>query len=463
VVSAIFLCLTIWVVSSLRAALPQLNIPFLISTIFSLVGLTFGSEILAQSDSFAITKQLILSYLTGFGISTFVGLFVFPITSRSVFLEGSFAYLELCHSLLKEERDMLRLMYSSVEIEANVSRLSAKISTVQSLSLNAISTVSHLTEELSFARNEIAIGQHSIVDLQSILLHLQALLIPLLGLSKIVQLDLLAVQLDATDLQTPKLRMLSLCCFDRTLGILENALRHTSDILGSTDLPFRAKWKEGDNESGDSSRNRSNARHIDPVYSGLATGLQEREQKFETYRLTSLRELRIGNDTSSTTQLDGTATSTQLGNLVGDKNFTSSAQLQQHLYIQHLLLAVTVAAHNLEKFAESKIQSITSSKWQLNLPLVLSPFVIFKSVLRSRGETQEPNFDYQGHPEHLPPTNSIQKLGDTLRAVLRTLTSDSSKFGFRVTAATFSIGVLAFLEQTQRFFVEFRLVWAMVM
>jgi hypothetical protein len=459
-----------WIVSSLRAAFPQFNIPFLISTIFSLVGLTFGPGILGESDSLAITKQLLLSYLTGFGISTLVGLLVFPVTSRSVFLEASSGYLELCHVLLEEERNMLRLMYSSVKTKASTSTLSQKASVVQALGMKAISSMSHLTEELSFAKNEIAIGRHSAAELQSILLQLQALLIPLLGLSKIGQLDQLAVRLDVTDSQSLKLQMLSLCCFDKTLSSLEKAVRQFPKILGVPELTFRTRAKKEDHGSGNNSRKRSSAHSVEPGHSSLSTSLKGREQNFRTYRLDTIRRFIASNDTNSNTPPDSTITSENFGNL-SDIHFTSSKQLQQHLYVQHLLFAVTAAAQNLEKATGSNIMSTTSSKRRLLLPLFSSPINIVKRVLRSKGDTHnsmaetvdEPRYDYQGHPEHLLPTNFIQELGDNLRAVFRSLTSDSSKFGFRVTAATFSIGILAFLEQTQHFFVEFRLVWAMVM
>ena len=66
-------------------------------------------------------------------------------------------------------------------------------------------------------------------------------------------------------------------------------------------------------------------------------------------------------------------------------------------------------------------------------------------------------------PEHLPPTNSWQRFGNVLRGFSRFLRSPESAYGFRVGCATLSIGIVAYLRNTQQFFVEQRLVWAMIM
>ena len=66
-------------------------------------------------------------------------------------------------------------------------------------------------------------------------------------------------------------------------------------------------------------------------------------------------------------------------------------------------------------------------------------------------------------PEHLPATNAWQKFGDGVRSMSGFLSSAESAFGFRVACATMSIGIMAYLKDTQNFFVTQRLVWAMIM
>ena len=66
-------------------------------------------------------------------------------------------------------------------------------------------------------------------------------------------------------------------------------------------------------------------------------------------------------------------------------------------------------------------------------------------------------------PEHLPPCNAAERLGEAIRSIPQFFRSDASAFGFRVVVATMTIGIVCFLESTQTFFLEQRLLWAMIM
>ena len=66
-------------------------------------------------------------------------------------------------------------------------------------------------------------------------------------------------------------------------------------------------------------------------------------------------------------------------------------------------------------------------------------------------------------PEHLPPTNAWQRFSTGLRSIGEFLGSPESGFGFRAACATMSIGIIVFLRDTQTFFLDQRLVWAMIM
>ena len=72
-------------------------------------------------------------------------------------------------------------------------------------------------------------------------------------------------------------------------------------------------------------------------------------------------------------------------------------------------------------------------------------------------------FHEKRDPEHLSPTNTWQRFGNNIRRVSEVLGGKESAFGLRVAVATMSIGIVAFLGNTQRFFIEQRLLWAMIM
>lgn len=66
-------------------------------------------------------------------------------------------------------------------------------------------------------------------------------------------------------------------------------------------------------------------------------------------------------------------------------------------------------------------------------------------------------------PEHLPPTNFAQRMGEKIRGVPGFFRSPQAAFGFRVAVATMSVAIIGFLHDTQTFFVQNRLLWAMIM
>lgn len=71
-------------------------------------------------------------------------------------------------------------------------------------------------------------------------------------------------------------------------------------------------------------------------------------------------------------------------------------------------------------------------------------------------------FNKRKDPEHLPPQTAWQHFGNALRTIPRFLGSPESAFGFRVACATLTVGIVAFLKDTHVFFLEQRLVWAMI-
>jgi len=66
-------------------------------------------------------------------------------------------------------------------------------------------------------------------------------------------------------------------------------------------------------------------------------------------------------------------------------------------------------------------------------------------------------------PEHLPPRNLGEKIGDKIRKIPNFFRTPASAFGFRVTCASMSIAIINYLHDTQQFFQQQRLLWSMIM
>lgn len=65
-------------------------------------------------------------------------------------------------------------------------------------------------------------------------------------------------------------------------------------------------------------------------------------------------------------------------------------------------------------------------------------------------------------PEHLPATNTWERIGNGMRNFSNFVGSAESMFGLRVAIATMCVGIVAFLEASQIFFTRQRIVWSLI-
>ncbi len=153
-------------------------------------------------------------------------------------------------------------------------------------------------------------------------------------------------------------------------------------------------------------------------------------------------------------------------------------QLYLILYLEHLLYSTGIAVSNLIKFADGKIEDGTMKKNRLIVPgkRRLRKWILNIGREDTTVDTESPDsmengnntiylgsgFSPKKDPEHLPPATAWQHFGNYLREIPHFLGSNESTFGLRVACATLSIGIVGFLKDTQTFFVEQRLVWAMI-
>lgn len=136
---------------------------------------------------------------------------------------------------------------------------------------------------------------------------------------------------------------------------------------------------------------------------------------------------------------------------------------------------IAESVQGLVAFADNKVADGTMAKNRLVVPKHRRLKKWIASIFSEQDDTGENhellgvNIVYMGDsfaskkdPEHLPPTNTWQRIGNGLRAISRFFSSEASVFGLRVACATMTIGIVNFLESTQQFFQEQRLVWAMI-
>jgi len=155
------------------------------------------------------------------------------------------------------------------------------------------------------------------------------------------------------------------------------------------------------------------------------------------------------------------------------------AQLYVVLYMENLMHSSGQAVQDLVAFADRKVADGTMSRKRLIMPTLRRLRKWLVTSLSNSDATAESSpelldsganvvllGDGYGHkkdPEHLPPTTAWQRFGTGIRAVVGLLSSEESAFGLRAACATMTIAIVAYLERTQIFYQEQRLVWALIM
>lgn len=148
------------------------------------------------------------------------------------------------------------------------------------------------------------------------------------------------------------------------------------------------------------------------------------------------------------------------------------------LYLEYLLWRVAKAVLDLVIYADKRRQEGTFKRSKVIFPGSKTLYKWMKSTLGREDFSHEDSFTtdmdssgsealYLGQafgqkrkdPEHEPPRNGRERFGEALRMIPKFFRSDSSAFAFRVCAATMTLGIVAYLQQTQEWFIENRLLW----
>lgn len=65
------------------------------------------------------------------------------------------------------------------------------------------------------------------------------------------------------------------------------------------------------------------------------------------------------------------------------------------------------------------------------------------------------------NPDHLPPSNVMETIGDYIRKISSVFRSDHAAYGLRGVCAIMTIGIIAFLHDSQDFYFAQRFLWAL--
>ncbi|GAW19180.1 hypothetical protein ANO14919_086640 [Xylariales sp. No.14919] len=528
-VSALWLVVNIWIVNTLRAKYPSLNIPSIVYSIMTNILCTFSTQIASNAALESIVKRLLTAMLTGFAIATATCLLVLPVPSRAVSVAQLSGLIKLLQGAVKQEKAYLQSLEredmfavpadicaathlsdsgssvdsASVEKETNKKKnrtqtqpkTTNEAKAIKETMFNLRLLTSKISVDLPFAKRDIAWAKLAAKDLTTILELCRGVVIPVHGIGTVIDifqrlaekrgwittsetpLEILAEKNEDKRVWNEVMKQLHEP-FERLSDAISEGLQHSGILLEI--LPCPKEPKESESNANGPFMNadvESRGDLVRPGDPGFAKTFRAKIQCFRDMRGTILRawakEKGLITNDASFDHINSASFSQG-----GTRHHHDQGQLYVLLYIETLMEAAGEGVLQFVEFADSKVADGTMACKRLIIP---KPKVLRKwiaSIFSEEDKHQENDADlfdtgmaviYMGDsfalkrdPEHLPPTNFWQRVGNGLRAISKFFSSEESAFGFRCACATLTIGIIAFLEQTHVFFQEQRLVWAMI-
>ena len=517
VVCAIWLFFQVYVINSLRSKFPQFVFPAVIWSIFTIVSMSYGPNFTTTTQAVNFAQRLLLAFLTGFGIAFGVSLVIFPMTSRKVVFKVIPAYVGTLRGAMKayvkyveslEHSDMFAPT-AFPHAPKSSPKAKAKACTNQAMAfkkaieaLTALNTKLHA--ELPFAKREFALGKLGPDDLNELFRLLRQIMIPLMGLSSVADVfertshhfgwDHVP---NAGDEQTAEkanpMKEKSVHSWNQLAKLMHEPVVQLTQIMeGGLDhamlnLQFvktRKKSKPAKALSDPDVEAKGDA--IEPGDPMFGEYMDLKIQEFEKAKQPMLRKWCELQGIDLAPDFFEKPTDSQLPWSTGETGFDQRRRRRQMyllLYIDLLLVSTARATLDLVYFADIKARSGKMDRKHLIAP----GYKRFRKWLRSllnpneedssddathamnessgTGSTVAVGAAYQKRkdPEHLPPQNFSQKVGDVIRLMPSALASSHSSFGFRVACATISIAILGFLGSTHVWYTTQRGFWAVIM
>ncbi|GMG16183.1 unnamed protein product [Aspergillus oryzae] len=492
------------VANTIRAWRPmELQDPMVAFSIFASVTITRAGTFVTVSDGLAFVSRLLKGFMIGFAIATGVSLLILPITSRrNVFhdikgyvaqidavLQSQMAFVERTPQLLTGGQGLLnrtRTVQTIRDVENNPgSDLEArkKQLTASITKLNALH--GKLQSDLFYANDEFAWGKLSASDLNRIGGLLRSILLPLAGMAQLPEVLDMIIKNEGSrenDRESDGERgdeLLKQSEMEKVSGTLHDRLADATSlttgglqyVLLALELAKPKQLESKRNESGDEE---SKGEAISPLDSNFTSRFEQEMSKYFERRKELPRSLASLEAFSASEKVDDISNDSRA--VIPDSDVRQEFFLI--LYMGHLQESLLNGVLELIKFADSKVADGTMKKSGPIFPMQNSirGWLSLKSEKdKSRGsDSRQPSQanpasihaedepDRFPDPEHLPPANLLEKASTIIRFISHVIKSEYSIFGFRVAAAAFSVGILAFLHQTQNFFIRQRCIWAMI-
>lgn len=503
-VLGVWLFFQIYAINAIKARFPQLAFPTIMYAIQVNIAATTGILFRTVPQCLVFIQRLLEAFMTGFALATGVSLFIIPISCRTVVLKEVTGYIGLLKGTLNAHKayihaleggDMFGQTYVPEEGNGKKKNKKAKvkpeIAAIKKMTGALQELHGKLTADLPFAKRETAYGKLTPDDLEAIFKHLRNILLPVLGMGSVMDLFERVAEINHWDGEDTEyddeIRTKSISEWNEMFTFVHEPFNNIFQALddGFTHIMLRLqlvkvpKKKKGQNQEDAEAKGEM----IKPGDPGFAVHFEEQAKVFFSTKESTLRHwveskgIKLAADYFTCPSALDDETLAKLPSITTRKR--DQRQLYTVLYIMFLLNSISRATLDFVKFADEHDQATTKKRLIWPGPRRFKKWM--KSIFQGQDSNQDDEttiagFDrnnttvYMGEaykskkdPEHLPPANAWERFGNLIRSLSHFLRSPESSFGFRAACATMSIAIVAFLNRTQTFFVEQRLVWALIM
>ncbi|KAK3334240.1 hypothetical protein B0T19DRAFT_148639 [Cercophora scortea] len=501
-VCGVWLFANIWFCNVVRAKLPAFNIPVIIYSILVNISATFGPFMTTTAAAEAFIKQLTTTMLVALALAAGVNLFVFPISSRLVAFKEFGAALGLLRKTVALQRAYL-ISIESDDMFSMATRTGTGATawpehkpklTKEAKAAKALEEAGAQLRELSgklqgdipFAKRDVAWGKLDANDISDLFTLVRNTYIPVLGMTTIIDIfkrvserrgwnvdddapDELVAQKDHEKHVWNEVMRQMHEPFAILSEAIDQGLEHAGLLLELLPRPKKDKSpKAVDVEA--------RGEEIKPGEPGFARVIDDKIEAFN-FKRGELLKTWVEHGGLPT---DGDEDGVEMPGYANSAERKEREQVQLYilLFMENLMQTSGEAVQELVAFADAKVEDGTMGKKRLIMPGFRRLRKWFLAILSNQDASTEQapdlmetannvahfsdGYTHKRDPEHLPPATRWEHFGNGLRKISAFFGSEESAFGIRAACATMTVGIIAFLEPTQVFFMEQRLVWAMI-
>jgi hypothetical protein len=502
-VSAVWMFLWIFLANVVRSKFPQAQFGVIIYSIIVLVASCNAPLLPNMTYGRKFGKSLLIAELMGFAIATGVAFFVVPVSCRMI-VEKMFAgYLGAIRGCLKAHENFFTRMQDKEAMSRFLIIYSTpppETAAVKSAVTALTGLHGNLQANLPFAKQEFGFGKFGPLEYKEIGRLLRSVMLPTVGLGSVSEImrniaiyrgwtpetvekygaEETAERDHAVSEWTSNMSLLHQP-FTDYIEVLYESLEHCSLQLGFKPKQKASKASPGP-EGGDIE---SEAQATGPGKPGFAAYLERKIDEFYAGKPETLiqwgkrRGIEFAPDFFDHPEDATFVVSEENLSQVQMRRQQHQRQLYLLLYVsdsmpyswsigsevadclsfqlEFLLHGIGKSILNLVRYADSLVENGTMSKGRIVFPRMRQFRKLFASLIHGDIAADEASyrdinagsyqvqlgasFEARKDPEHLPPTNALERFGDRLRGVADFFRSSHAVFGLRTALATVSCAI----------------------